>query len=160
MRHAALFLILVACTDELPVLSEEEQAEQAEWDGGPDDPEGEVIVVEGALGWPNGWFSRPASPVNPVDPGDTGGGYGGGGGPGGGADPHPIPAPRDCTAEPTHEQCYACCDWNVDKVWGERCRRIKDRGERRQCWADAESRRGDCQRGCPRLTITEAPWAP
>ncbi len=35
--------------------------------------------------------------------------------------------------EPTHEQCYACCNWNVDNVWGERCRRIPWRDERKRC---------------------------
>jgi len=71
--------------------------------------------------------------------------------------PKPIPAPRECSG--THEECYACCDWNVDKVWGERCRRIprKKRDERRVCWEDAERRRSDCQRGCPRPIITVSP---
>lgn len=125
-----LVLVLVGCTDELT-------------DGNaPEDPDGEVIVGAAPTHDPDN------CPGGGTDPG------------GGGADPNPIPAPRDCTAEPTHEQCYACCDWNVEKVWGERCRRIKDRGERKRCWADAENRRGDCQRGCPRLTITGAPWAP
>ena len=62
------------------------------------------------------------------------------------AKPRPIPAPRECSGE--HEECYACCDWNVDKVWGERCRRLP-RDERRACWGDAERLRGNCQRGCP-----------
>lgn len=72
--------------------------------------------------------------------------------PGGGADPHPIPAPRDCTEEVGHEACYACCDWNVDNVWGARCHRIpkKNRNERRRCWEEAEARRKDCQLMCPR----------
>jgi hypothetical protein len=108
-----------------------------------------------------------------IDPWDRGGGggggLGGGGGPagpvggereptggGGGADPNPIPTPRGCTVEADHERCYACCDWNVDKVWGERCRRLPRR-ERRTCWEDAERRRGDCQRWCPGPIITVAP---
>jgi hypothetical protein len=83
------------------------------------------------------------------------------GGGGGGADPHPIPAPKDCTQEASHELCLDCCDWNVENVWGERCRRLpnrdrRDRDERRQCWQDAERRRSDCQRECPIITV--APW--
>jgi hypothetical protein len=81
--------------------------------------------------------------------------------PGGEADPNPIPAPRDCTAEPTLEQCLDCCEWNVDKVWGERCRRLpnrtkKQRKEKALCWEAAERLRGDCQRACPRLSIVVA----
>jgi hypothetical protein len=35
---------------------------------------------------------------------------GGGADPGGGgADPHPIPAPRDCTEEASRELCLDCC---------------------------------------------------
>jgi hypothetical protein len=77
--------------------------------------------------------------------------------PGGGrADPNPIPAPRDCTVEADHERCYACCDWNVDKVWGERCRRMprRNKDERRRCWEEAERRRADCQRMCPGPILT------
>lgn len=139
---------------------EDSETEQAVWNGSSWDSEGETIMVQGGLDlcwtglcWPTSW---PTTNPGPGHIGEDGGGGGGGHG-SGVADPHPIPAPRDCTAEPTHEQCYACCDWNVDEVWGERCRRIKDRGERKRCWADAENRRGDCQRGCPRLTITRVP---
>ena len=67
-------------------------------------------------------------------------------------DPYPIPAPKDCTKELTHETCMQCCDWNVDKVWGERCRRIpkKNKEERKLCWIEAENRRSECQMPCPR----------
>jgi hypothetical protein len=58
------------------------------------------------------------------------------------ADPHPVPAPKD---------------WNVDKVWGERCRRIPRRDERRRCWEDAEARRAACYLTCPILTIEAQP---
>jgi hypothetical protein len=83
---------------------------------------------------------------------------GGGGGGGGGADPNLIPAPKDCTQEASRELCLDCCDWNVEKVWGERCRRLpnrtkKDRDERRRCWEDAERRRSDRHRGCPIVTV-------
>jgi hypothetical protein len=75
MRYAALLLILFACTTDDLVLSDEEQAV---WDGGPDDPDGEVIVIEGETGWPDWWFPGPDSVP---DPGDTGGNGGGGPGP-------------------------------------------------------------------------------
>jgi hypothetical protein len=83
---------------------------------------------------------------------------GGGVPPNSGADPNPIPAPRDCTEEASRELCLDCCNWNVEKVWGERCHRLpnrtkKDRDERRRCWEDAERRRSDCQRGCPIVTV-------
>jgi hypothetical protein len=118
-----------------------------------------ILVIAGcAIEDPDEIGALAAAPTHDLD--ICPGGGGGDGDSGGDADPRPIPAPRDCTAEPTHEQCYACCDWNVENVWGERCRRIKDRGERKRCWADASERRGACQRECPRLTITREPWAP
>jgi len=73
------------------------------------------------------------------------------------ADPHPVPAPKDCTQEASRELCMDCCDWNVDKVWGERCRRIPRRDERRRCWEDAEARRAACYLTCPILTIEAQP---
>jgi hypothetical protein len=100
------------------------------------------------------------APQHDPDGSCPGGGTGGGGGaepdPIPEADPNPIPAPKDCTQEASRELCLECCDWNVDKVWGERCRRLPRR-ERRTCWEDAERRRGDCQRGCPIVAITVTP---
>ena len=89
----------------------------------------------------------------------------GGSGGGGGGEPYPVPAPRDCTREPTLEQCLTCCDWNVEKVWGENCRRMpgrtkKLRQQKALCWERAEALRGECQAACPRgpiVTITGAP---
>jgi hypothetical protein len=157
----ALTLLLFACTDQDPSLSLSDR-EQAEWNGGPDDPEGEEIEIEGGgTGWPDWWFP---GPIDVPDPGDTGDGpYGGGPGPGSGtADPHPIPAPKDCTEHIFREPCMDCCDWNVDNVWGERCRRIpKNRkDERAQCWKDAEKRRADCYRACPPGITTTGPATP
>ena len=72
---------------------------------------------------------------------------GGSGGPGG----KPIPAPRDCTTEPTWEQCYACCDWNEKHSWGETCRRLKRREDRAACWRRLENEiRPACQKSCNR----------
>lgn len=125
MRHATLvlILILVGCID-VPTADDQSISDR--------DDGGEVIVG-----------------VKPTHaPDECPGGDGGRG-----ADPNPIPAPKDCTVETDHEACYQCCDWNVDKVWGERCRRLPMR-EREPCWADAENRRGDCQRKCPILTVT------
>jgi hypothetical protein len=107
----------------------------------PDDPDGDLV---GAV------------PTHEQDNCPSGGGGGGSGG-GGEADPHPIPAPRDCTQYIDPVECRDCCDWNVENVWGERCRRIKDRRERALCWKDAEARRGECHRLCPLLTITVTP---
>jgi hypothetical protein len=87
---------------------------------------------------------------------------GGSGGPGDGR--KPIPAPRDCTKEPDLEACLTCCDWNVDKSWGETCRRMpgrtkKQRTEKALCWERAERLRGECQAACPRgpIVTTGAP---
>jgi hypothetical protein len=92
-------------------------------------------------------------PTGPNCPGGSGGPEPGGG-PGRGK---PIPAPRDCTKEPTPEQCYLCCDWNEKNVWGETCRRIKNKEERRACWWRLENTlRPQCQRGCGPIT-TVAP---
>lgn len=136
-----------------------------------DDPEvgelqhNEIIEIHG--GCPPGTIGNGEVCVDPLEggngPGGGGGPTGGEGGPGGpggpgpgggggGADPHPIPAPKDCTVETDHEACMQCCDWNVDKVWGERCRRIpkKNKEDRKQCWIEAEKRRSECQRPCPR----------
>jgi hypothetical protein len=130
MRNATLILtlILAGCAAELPDES-----------GGGDESGGDESGGDGDV-------SSAAETHNPDNC------PGGGGGGGGGADPNPIPAPRDCTAEVTHEACYACCNWNVDNVWGARCNRIpkKNRYERRRCWEDAEARRKDCQLLCPR----------
>lgn len=166
MRHSGL-MVLAFATSCVAVDATEDadfsEAEQAEWNGSSWDPEGETIHVQGGLDpcwaglcWPSSW------PTN-TGPGYTGdGGGGGGGGDSGGAqgndtaDPRPIPAPRDCTQEVGHEECYACCDWNVDNVWGARCRRIpkRERAERARCWKEAEQRRADCQRTCPPGPIT------
>ena len=87
----------------------------------------------------------------------------GGGGvpPNPGADPNPIPAPRDCTREPTWEQCYDCCDWNSKHVWEEMCRRIPKRKERAACWKRVEKElRPGCYKACNRPggpIITVAP---
>jgi hypothetical protein len=70
---------------------------------------------------------------------------------GGGGEPSPIPAPRDCTREPTWEQCYACCDWNSKHVWEPTCRRLKRREDRAACWRRLESElRPQCQKSCNR----------
>jgi hypothetical protein len=76
---------------------------------------------------------------------------GGTGGDGTGGEPSPIPAPRDCTAEPTWEQCYACCDWNEKHSWGETYRRLKRREDRAACWRRLEGElRPQRQKSCNR----------
>jgi hypothetical protein len=129
MRHATLvtIMILVGCVD-LPTSDDQPI-------GGTEESEGAEVIVG----------------IKPTHaPDDCPGGDGGSG-----ADPNPIPAPRDCTVETSHDDCYACCDWNVDKVWGERCRRIpkRNKDERRLCWEGAEKRRSDCYLTCPRESI-------
>jgi hypothetical protein len=100
--------------------------------------------------WEDGEVGAGAAPSH--DP--TGNNCPGGGGndPGGsGGEPSPIPAPRDCTREPTWEQCYACCDWNAEHVWKQTCRRIKGREERAACWRRLENHlRPECDKGCNR----------
>jgi hypothetical protein len=172
---AALFTGLVslhACTDtDDPDVGTKQQNEIIEIHGGC--PPGTIgngeICVDplegggspGGGGGPTGGDGGPGGPGGPGPGGGGGGGSGcpSGGGGGCGADPHPIPAPKDCTLEVNHEACHACCDWNVDKVWGERCRRLprrtkKQRKEKAVCWETAERLRGECQRGCPRPSIT------
>ena len=105
MRHTLLLLFLVACTD-LPV---------HEWSAAEDDADSNAPPTHPLEDCPG---NAPGGPV--ADP--PGGSVG-----------RPIPAPRDCTQEPTWEQCYACCDWNFENVWGEMCRRIKNRDERNLC---------------------------
>jgi len=118
-QSAALILVLLfgCATDNLP------DSEQAEWDGSDD---------------PDDHDASSAAPTH--NPDNCPGGSGGGGG-----EPSPIPAPRDCTAEPTWEQCYDCCDWNSKHVWEEMCRRIRDKKQRAACWRRVEN---DLRKGC------------
>lgn len=168
MRYAGLLVFALAMNCVAADVEDEEvsETEQAMWDGS-GEAEGETILVQGGLDpcwagrcWPSSWPTDPG----PSNTGD--GGHGGGGGIGRGdtgkADPHPIPAPRDCTAEATRELCLDCCDWNVENVWGERCRRLPEKDQRRRlCWEEAEARRADCHRMCPNpgpiLTIEAQP---
>jgi hypothetical protein len=76
----------------------------------------------------------------------------------------PIPEAKDCSKILDPDECKTCCDWNVDKVWGERCRRLpnktkEDKRARARCWQDAERRRGNCHGDCPIdiLTLTVTP---
>ena len=39
----------------------------------------------------------------------------------------PIPDAKDCSQILDPVECRDCCEWNVDKVWGERCRRMPKR---------------------------------
>lgn len=155
MTAIALALAVHACADPED-LGELQQAEIIEVHGGC--PPGTIgngqICVDPLEGGGGGGGPGPSGGEG--EPGGPGGPGPGGGG-GGGADPYPIPAPKDCTQEITHETCVQCCDWNVEKVWGERCRRMpgrtkKQRQEKRLCWGDAEDRRGACQRECPPIT--------
>ena len=93
------------------------------------------------------------------DPQFTGGGAGDpGGGPsgptglggpgGGGGGPGPIPDRKVCTGL-EHSECYACCDYNLERVDGERCRRLRSPKRREKCWSEAEEILGKCQRSCP-----------
>jgi hypothetical protein len=149
---------LTACaTEEEPAQGELQQAEIIEVHGCRPGTlgNGEVCIDPLEGGGDGGGGGPTGGEGGPSDPGGGGGGGGAGSG-GGGADPYPIPAPKDCTKEINHEACYSCCDWNVDKVWGERCHRIpkRNKDERRRCWEDAEQRRSACQRMCPRPIIT------
>lgn len=105
-----------------------------------------------------------------VDPWHGGGDGGGGGGVGGEREPSgggggippsrrpPIPEREDCSGL-NHEECYACCDRNLERVDGERCRRIRSPEERATCWSEAEETLGRCQRACPSAPILTL-WNP
>jgi hypothetical protein len=176
MRYAGLLVLALAASCGAVDAADDEasETEQAVWDGS-GEAEGETVVVHSGgldscwagLCWPSSWPTDPG-------PGYSGDGPGPGGGKSAGQDdadadagkPWPVPAPRDCTTEPTLEQCLACCDWNVDKVWGENCRRMpsrtkKQRQQKALCWERAEGLRGECQAACPRtgpiVTFTGAP---
>jgi hypothetical protein len=125
MRQAALLILLVGCIADLPT-SNDQSIDAAAPDSG----------IAGVR------------PTHEPDECPTGGGGGGG------ADPNPIPSPKDCTVGTDHEACYQCCNWNVDKVWGEQCRRMpgrtkKQRQQKALCWERAEALRGECQAACP-----------
>jgi hypothetical protein len=162
LRVSTAIALLQACTvSEEPATSEQEQAEVIEVHGC---RPGFWQLDDGTcIEPPRGGGGGPGPTGGERGPGERGPGAGGGGGGGGGDRAHrrPIPSPRDCTVETDHEACMQCCDWNVDKVWGERCRRIPERNreERRLCWIDAEQRRSECQRPCPPpiLTAKELP---
>ena len=147
--YIALGFLSACAMSENPTTSEQEQAEILEVHGC---RPGLLQVGDECVDPRGGGGGGPGPTGGERGPTDGGGGGGGGGG----ADPNPIPTPRDCTVETDHEACMQCCDWNVDNVWGERCRRIP-RKERRTCWEDAEMRRGVCQRGCPRPILTVTP---
>ena len=127
MRHTLLLLLLVACTDD--VLSVDE------WNGEADDAEA-TTNSQPTHGLEDCPGNAPGGPVeSPIK--------------------RPIPPERDCTKEPDAETCKLCCDWNADRVWGERCRRIKDERKRNACWWDLENKkRPECQRACPRTAFT------
>jgi hypothetical protein len=171
MSYAGLLVLALAasCVAADVVDVESSETEQAVWDGSSEGGSETIVVHSGGLDscwaglcWPSSWPTGPG-------PGNVGdGGPGGGRSAGDAGKPHPVPAPEDCTKEPTYEQCYDCCDWNVDKVWGENCRRMpgrtkEQRRAKRLCWERAEGLRSECQLGCPRpdpiVTITY-PGAP
>ena len=91
--------------------------------------------------------------------GASGGGGNGGGGSGGGVvsgggGPGEQPKRKECGPEQGHEGCYACCYYNHDHVDGWECRRKRTAKSREACWAKAEEKLGNCQRGCPPPPIT------
>lgn len=108
--------------------------EQGEWDGGPEDPDGELIVVEGESGWDAGWwFPGPGDEGTVNPPGTWPGGGGGGPGPAGDAEPYDpgrIPKGEDCSELESYEECRACCDRNRERVWEPYCRRKQSSA----CW--------------------------
>jgi hypothetical protein len=121
MRHATLILTLTL----ILVGCATDDLTEEDWSGGPD--EGDVST---------------AAPTHNSDNCPGGGG---------GGEPSPIPAPRDCTREPTWEQCYDCCDWNSKHVWEETCRRILKRKDRAACWRRVENElRPKCYENCNR----------
>ncbi len=123
MRQATLILTLTLILVGCAI----DDLTEEDWSGGPE--EGDVSTA-----------APTHDPTGENCPGGSGGG-----------EPAPIPVPRDCTREPTWEQCYACCDWNSKHVWEETCRRLRKLKDRRRCWERVENHlRPECQKGCNR----------
>ena len=123
LRHMKVFIVL-ACvafgclSPDLQLAAEE----QATWNGDGEDPDGEVIEVEGELD-PNWEGPDQGAPGN-TNPGEPSGGAGGGGD--GGAEesgggpkpkPRPIPERKDCTGL-IGAECVGCCEYNYHFVDG------------------------------------------
>lgn len=154
MRPVVLCCVLAACVGPLdddtgaPLTS----TESAIWDGGGDDPDGEVIVIEGEVDacWDAGLCWIGVGHEDPVDPGDTGDGYGGGGG-GAGGGKKPKPAPRNCAAEKEEygkEMCRDCCAWNHDKIDAPACGKLKTNLAKALCYEAAIAKEGACSAMC------------
>ena len=145
-----------------PDAPEQSAAEQTLWNGGPDDPNGEVIVIEG--GWDScldGHVCWGDLDEDPIDPGDTGG-YAGGGGPGGG--PGRKPDRKICSnmeQYPSVEECKQCCLYNNMYVDGWDCNRAP-KSKKRECWEKANQVMAACNRKCEwdRGVITTGQWNP
>lgn len=156
MRSLLLGILLSACAVPDPVTSEVSSA-ATNWNGGSEDPNGEVIVVEGQGTWDNcldGGVCWNDLDEDPIDYGDTGGGGGGGGSGSGDYEPQP----KDCTAETDKIACEQCCDWNTEKVDRPACnkRYRNDKNERRKCYQRAETANRACIKSCKELHIFEA----
>lgn len=143
--------------------------EQSIWNSDGEDPDGEVIEVEGEAPFDPNWEGPDqGAPADQGEPSGGGGGYGGSGEPSDGATggPGDQPERKECTPDLGHEGCYACCMYNHEHVDGWECRRKKSKKAKARCWREASDTLGQCQRGCPPavppppppiVTVTGAP---
>jgi hypothetical protein len=154
------FLCVLACvtfgcaSPDLELAAEE----QAMWNGDGEDPDGEVIEVEGEAPFDPNWEGPDqGAPGNQGEQSGGAGGAGGGNGSGGADEagggpkpkPRPIPEPKDCS-ELVGEECAGCCWYNHNFVDGEVCRRKRGRAKKALCWKDwAIPRYANCLRQCP-----------
>jgi hypothetical protein len=132
--------------------------ESAIWDGGPNDPNGEVIWVEGQIEgdtspcWAAGLCWVGVSPEDPTGWGDTGDwGCGRACGGGGGGAPWPPKRRTDC-AHLTRAECHSCCYWNFDVVDRFDCESKPTRPARDLCWLAAFIKYTGCAGLCPKNT--------
>jgi len=116
--------------------------EQAMWNGDGEDPDGEVIEVEGEAPFDPNWEGPDqGAPGSQGEPSGGGGGGGNGGtgdaneaGGGPNPKPRPIPERKDCSEYlADYDQCVGCCDYNLTFVDGPTCNR-KPRHQRGECW--------------------------
>ncbi|HWU89769.1 MAG TPA: hypothetical protein VN253_21045 [Kofleriaceae bacterium] len=114
----------------------------ASWNGGSEDPDGEVITVDGS--WddyqlPGGIWGDSHRPPH-----------------GGGGNPMPyyekwtkIPKGEDCTRELTHGDCVECCNRNFFNVWTPWCSRRRKDEDKAKCQTHVGTRTYPaCYRGC------------
>ena len=137
------------------VSPETSQSEGAVWSGEGEDPDWEVIEVEGKAPFDPDWEGPGQSTPANTNPGEGGAPSGGGGDSGGSGageagegtgGPGQQPNRKECFPEMGEEKCLDCCMYNYDHVDGWKCRKIKGKKRKDKCWEDAAGALGKCQR--------------